>query len=188
MIKLNLIARKKQRLGEKDKGARKQYLGLLSQTLKNPDVIIDEIDSQGRPAKVWIKSVIDEDKTRYYIAVTPSFDGVDVVVSNGPREYSQIENKIKMASIFYYKAEGGSRTARTGVNPLPSNNDNNTNSKNINGKTYTGKDIVNTITTDKNQKIAVAKAEEIKRRGLSTTKSLPLFFIKASRFYVRKGL
>ncbi len=93
-----------------------------------------------------------------------------------------------MASSFYYKAEGGSRTARTGVNPLPSNNDSNINSRNVNSKTYTGKDIVNTITTDKNQKIAVAKAEEIKRRGLSTTKSLPLFFIKDGRFYVRKGL
>lgn len=163
--KIRLSPHQFERLGEKDKGARKQYLGLLSQTLKNPDVIIDEIDSQGRPAKVWIKSVIDENKTRYYIAITPSFDGVDVVVSNGPREYNQIENKIKMASSFYYKAEGGSRTARTGVNPLPSNNDDNTNSKNVNGKTYAGKDIVNTTTTDKNQKIAVAKAEEIKDGG-----------------------
>ncbi len=186
--KIRLSPHQFERLGEKDKGARKQYLGLLSQTLKNPNVIIDEIDSQGRPAKVWIKSVIDENKTRYYIAITPSFDGVDVVVSNGPREYNQIENKIKMASSFYYKAEGGSRTARTGVNPLPSNDDDNTNSKNVNGKTYTGKDIVNTTTTDKNQKIAVAKAKKIKRRGLATTKSLPLFFIKDGRFYVRKGL
>lgn len=38
------------------------------------------------------------------------------------------------------------------------------------------------------KQITVAKAEEIKRRGLSPAKSLPLFFIKDSRFYVRKGL
>lgn len=94
----------------------------MAQTLKHPTVIIDETDDQGRQAKVWIKSVIDENKNRYYIAVAPSIDGVDVVVSNGIREKKQIEEKIKKASIYYYKAEGGSQTARTGVNPLPSNN------------------------------------------------------------------
>ena len=62
---------------------------------------------------------------------------------------------------------------------LPTNNDT-MNKENVNkkradnetpktlldiGKTYTGKDIVNTTTTDKNQKIAVAKAEEIKDDG-----------------------
>lgn len=101
---------------------RTDCLGLLAQTLKHPTVIIDETDDQGRQTKVWIKSVIDENKNRYYIAVAPSIDGVDVVVSNGIREKKQIEEKIKKASIYYYKAEGGSQTARTGVNPLPSNN------------------------------------------------------------------
>lgn len=101
---------------------RTDCLGLLAQTLKNPTVIIDEMDDQGRQAKVWIKSVIDENKNRYYIAVAPSIDGVDVVVSNGIREKKQIEQKIKTASSYYYKAVDDSQTARTGVNPLPSNN------------------------------------------------------------------
>lgn len=44
-----------------------------------------------------------------------------------------------MASSFYYEAEGGSRTARTGVYPLPSNYDVTTNTDNVNNdtKTYT---------------------------------------------------
>lgn len=118
--KIKLSPKQFERLGEKDSGSRKEYLGLMAQTLKNPTVIIDETDDKGRKAKVWIKSVIDETKNRYYIAVVPTIDGVDVVVSNGVRKKKGIEDKIKKASIYYYKAEGGGRTTRTDSSSLPS--------------------------------------------------------------------
>lgn len=105
-----------ERLGVKDDGARKNLLGAMYQTLKSPTVIIDELDKENREAKIYIKTFKEESGT---IAIVVDKDGENISVSFGKRKEKQIENKIKMASIFYYKAEGGSPTIGTGLNPLP---------------------------------------------------------------------
>ena len=105
-----------ERLGIKDDGARRSLLGAMYQTLKNPTVIIDETDKENREAKVYIKTFKDESGT---IAIVVDKDGENISVSFGKRKEKQIENKIKMASSFYYKAESGSPTIGTGLNPLP---------------------------------------------------------------------
>ena len=113
-----------ERLGEKDGGARRNLLGAMYETLKNPTVIIDEIDKENREAKVYIKTFNKKDSKKGTIAVVVDKDGKSISVSFGERKIKQMENKIKTASIFYYKAEGGSPTIGTGLNPLPNQEEN----------------------------------------------------------------
>ena len=105
-----------ERMDEKKRNA---FLGFLYQVLKRPTVVIKDVDDSGRPAKLFIKSFLGKDKKRFFMGVVPTIDDIDVVVSAGRREQSQLVKKIKTASICYYKAAGGGPTARTGETPLP---------------------------------------------------------------------
>lgn len=109
-----------ERMGDKDNGKRTWLLGALYQTLKNPLVIIKDIDNKGRDSKLFIKLLEDNDyKKRIMVSVVPTIEGVQVVVSTGLRKEKQITSKIKSASSFYYKAEGGGPTTGT-AKALPS--------------------------------------------------------------------
>lgn len=100
-----------ERFGDKDNGKRKWLLGALYQTLKNPLIVIKDIDSKGRFSKLFIKSLEDKNsKKRIMISVVPTIDDIQVVVSSGLRKLKQIEHKIKLASSFYYKEDGGLTT------------------------------------------------------------------------------
>ncbi|MBR0031448.1 MAG: hypothetical protein IJP61_04105 [Treponema sp.] len=103
-----------ERLGDKDDGKRTWLLGALYQTLKEPLVIIKDTDAKGRDSKLFIKLLEDKDsKKRLMVSVVPTIDGIEVVVSSGLRKEKQIVAKIKSASSFYYKAEGGGHTTGT---------------------------------------------------------------------------
>ncbi len=116
-----------ERLGEKDAGTRKNLIGAMYQTLKEPCVVLEDVDKQGREAKLYIKSFIGEDKKKYTFAVVVDIEGKPVSVSFGSRKEKQVLNKIKTATRFYYVA-ADSPTIGTGTEkPLP--NDSNVTSK-----------------------------------------------------------
>ena len=107
-----------ERIGAKDNGKRKVLLGAIHQTLSEPDVIIKDLDSQGREAKLYIKSFLGgKTGKKIVFSVIPNINGIHVSVSNGLRKLKNAEDKIKRASIFYYKAEGGGSTTGTAGNP-----------------------------------------------------------------------
>ena len=103
-----------ERLEAKDGNAtRRDILGAVYQTLSEPDVIIKDRDSQGRASRLFIKALVDtrkrtgEPKTKCVVSIVPTVEGLRISVSNGLRKVKDIEKKIKYASIYYYKAEGG---------------------------------------------------------------------------------
>lgn len=107
-----------ERLAAKDGGTRKNLIGAMYQTLKEPCAVIEDVDKQGREAKLYIKSFIGENKNKFTLAVVVDIDGKPVSVSFGERKEKQIEQKIKMAARFYYVA-ADSPTIGTGQEPLP---------------------------------------------------------------------
>lgn len=109
-----------ERLAAKDGGTRKNLIGAMYQTLKEPCAVIEDVDKQGREAKLYIKSFIGENKNKFTLAVVVDIDGKPVSVSFGERKEKQIEQKIKMAARFYYVA-ADSPTIGTGQEPLPNN-------------------------------------------------------------------
>lgn len=96
-----------ERLGEKDKGGRKGYLGALHSTLSEPMAVIEDIDDKGRKAQVFVKSFKKADGKECYMSVVPTIDGMQIVVSNGPRKISGLLNKIKKAAVQFFIASGG---------------------------------------------------------------------------------
>ena len=118
-----------ERLAVKDGGTRKNLIGAMYQTLKEPCAVIEDVDKQNREAKLYIKSFIGKDKNKYTLAVVVNIDGKLVSVSFGERKTKQIEQKIKTATRFYYVA-ADSPTIGTGKEqPLPNNQNNTTQSK-----------------------------------------------------------
>lgn len=100
-----------ERFGDKDNGKRKWLLGALYQTLTKPLIVIKDIDKKGRYSKLFIKVLEDgNSKKRIMVSVVPTIDGFQIVVSSGLRKLKQIEGKIKLASSFYYKEDGGLTT------------------------------------------------------------------------------
>lgn len=103
-----------ERLASKDnieKGARKNLIGPMYQTLVRPSCVIRDEDKQGRPAKLYIKS-FKGDKLRATVAVVVGIDGIPISVSFGKRKVEQLAKKIKMATTVYY-ALGGSQSGRS---------------------------------------------------------------------------
>lgn len=109
--KVKLSPHQFERLGEKDNGARKDYIGALFQTLTNPDVIIGKTDNRGRYGKIFLKAFIDNNGEKSYLALVPNIDGLDIVVSNGPRDTKDIAKEIKKADHYYYINESALMTS-----------------------------------------------------------------------------
>ncbi len=86
----------------KDNGERVKFLGALQQCLKRPDVIIGKTDNKGRYSKLYLKSFFDNNGKKSYLAVVPKIDGIDVVISNSPRDTKDIVKEIKKTGICYY--------------------------------------------------------------------------------------
>lgn len=122
-----------ERLETKDNGERIHFLGALQQCLQRPDVIIGKTDNKDRYSKLYLKAFLDNDGKKSYLAVVPKIDGIDVVVSNSPRDTSSIVKEIKKAGLCYYirpaltssaNSVGGSRMENS-VDGLTSNNSRN---------------------------------------------------------------
>lgn len=117
--KVKLGAHQFERLAGKDGGARSNFLAAMYQTLTNPICVIDDMDNQGRKAKLFIGYFKDEKGDKGFFSITPDFDGENVQVSFGVRKQSKILHKIKRASSFLYVKEGGRQTTEPVYKPLP---------------------------------------------------------------------
>ena len=95
---------------------RRELLGAVSQTLKDPVVILGD-KQDGKDAKLYIKSFKSSDSkaTDYVQSVVVEIEGQNVSISTGQRRVEQIALKIKMASILHYLKgkEGGGPTHET---------------------------------------------------------------------------
>lgn len=91
-----------ERLEAKDGGARVKFMGALQQCLRRPDVIIGKTDNKGRYSKLYLKAFLDDNGKKAYLSVVPNIDGIDIVVSNSPRDTKDIAKEIKKAGICYY--------------------------------------------------------------------------------------
>lgn len=91
-----------ERFATKDEGNRTRFIGALQQCLKRPDVIIGKTDNKGRYSKLYLKAFLDNDGKKSYLAVIPTIDGIEVVVSNSPRDTKDIVKEIKKADRCYY--------------------------------------------------------------------------------------
>ena len=117
--KVKLSPHQFERLGEKDNGARKDYIGALFQTLSNPDVIIGKTDNRGRYGKIFLKAFVDNNGKKSYLALVPTIDGLSIVVSNGPRDTKDIAKEIKKADHYYYINESALMTSSvSGGSPM----------------------------------------------------------------------
>ena len=130
--KVKLGERQFERLAGKDGGTRTKFMGALQQCLQRPDVIIGKTDNKNRYSKLYLKAFLDNNGKKSYLAVVPTIDGVDVVVSNSPRDTKDIAKEIKKAGLCYYirpaltssSKRGGSRMENSSVG-LTSNNSRN---------------------------------------------------------------
>ena len=122
-----------ERLETKDEGERIHFLGALQQCLQRPDVIIGKTDNKGRYSKLYLKAFLDNEGKKAYLAVVPKIDGIDIVVSNSPKDTSSVVKEIKKAGICYYirpaltssaNSVGGSRMENSYIG-LTSNNSRN---------------------------------------------------------------
>lgn len=117
--KVKLSPHQFERLGEKDNGARKDYIGALFQTLSNPDVIIGKTDNRGRYGKIFLKAFVDNNGKKSYLALVPTIDGLNIVVSNSPRDTKDIAKEIKKADHYYYINESALMTSSvSGGSPM----------------------------------------------------------------------
>jgi hypothetical protein len=113
------------KLGRKDGGARKSYLGAAWQTLTDPVLVIGEGND-----RVYIKSFSGEKGITSFVSVEKDKDGERVVVTNYRRDIREIARKIKnWADIpLYQKAtEGGGPAGGTEGEPLAISDDNHLN-------------------------------------------------------------
>ncbi|MCQ2577550.1 MAG: hypothetical protein MJ176_03350 [Treponema sp.] len=121
--KVKLSPHQFERLGEKDNGARKDYIGALFQTLSNPDVIIGKTDNRERYGKIFLKAFIDNNGEKSYLALVPTIDGLNIVVSNSPRDTKDIVKEIKKADHYYYINESALMTSSVSGGSLMRNPD-----------------------------------------------------------------
>ena len=91
-----------ERFAIKDNGERIRFMGALQQCLQRPDVIIGKTDKKGRYGKLYFKAFLDKDGKKSYMALVPKKDGMDIVVSNSPRDTKDIAKEIKKAGLCYY--------------------------------------------------------------------------------------
>jgi len=92
------------KLGHKDKGKRKSYIGAAYQTLTDPVVIIKEGNDD-----VYIKSFVNEKGISTFISVEKDKDDDRVIITNYFRRKKEVLKKIKWAdSIAYLKDNRGS--------------------------------------------------------------------------------
>lgn len=172
-----------ERLAEKDGGARKNLIGAMYQTLTNPIAIIEDTDKQGRKAKLFIKSFIDDEKKKATFAIVVKQDDIEVSVSFGLRKEKQVRNKIKMASRFYYVA-ATSPTIGTVNKTLPNSHNSITESGNVNsdGKKVNNVQIkgletaaTNLIALQTSQAEKIPRVESLQTRSLGNSNSSTLF-------------
>ena len=83
-----------EKLMQKGRG---QYLGLIKPTLENPSMILK--DPEG--ATLFIKAFRQNGST-YFMSVTRSIEGLDVVISNHPKRPKQIVDAIQTGEKLYY--------------------------------------------------------------------------------------
>jgi len=83
-----------EKLMQKGRG---QYMGLIKPTLENPSMILK--DPEG--ATLFIKAFRQNGST-YFMSVTRSIEGLDVVISNHPKRPKQIVDAIQTGEKLYY--------------------------------------------------------------------------------------
>jgi hypothetical protein len=80
------------------KDDRVDYAGLIKPTLENPAYII----KNERGAKVFIKAFVKPDgKIRGFISISYNIDGIDVVVSNHPKDLKYLAKEINSGELLY---------------------------------------------------------------------------------------
>lgn len=121
-----------ERFATKDNGERIKFMGALQQCLQRPDVIIGKTDNKNRYSKLYLKAFLDNNGKKAYLAVVPNIKGIDVVVSNSPRDTKDIAKEIKKAGICYYirpaltsSANSGGSHMENSADGLTSNNSRN---------------------------------------------------------------
>ncbi|MCL2556914.1 MAG: hypothetical protein FWE09_00385 [Treponema sp.] len=109
-----------EKMGRKDGGARKSYLGAAWQTLTDPALVIGEGDD-----RLYIKSFAGDKGIAGFVSVEKDKDGQRVVVTNYRRDIGEIGRKLKKwAGSPLYLKEGDGPAGGTEGKPLAISDDN----------------------------------------------------------------
>jgi hypothetical protein len=102
------------KLGRRDSGNRKSYIGAAYQTLTDPVAVIKEGN-----ADVYIKSFIEKDGMATFLSVEKDQPDGRFVVTNYQRHKKEVINKIKRADSIVYVKDNRGNPARMDKEGVP---------------------------------------------------------------------